>query len=82
MSFLGASAPPGISEPPQYPARFSHRRQLKAGDLRNARTTLDKLVALLGLAVPAREQPITMEAVDREIARLEAELAGLEEQAP
>jgi len=23
MSFLGASAPPGISEPPQYPARFT-----------------------------------------------------------
>jgi len=23
MSFLGASAPPGISEPPLYPARFS-----------------------------------------------------------
>jgi hypothetical protein len=61
---------------------FIYRRQLKAGDLRSARATLDKLVALLGLAIPAREQPITMEAVDREIARLEAEFAGLEEQAP
>jgi hypothetical protein len=59
-----------------------YRRQLKAGDLRNARTTLDKLVALLGLAIPAREQPITTEALDREIARLEAELSGLEEQTP
>ena len=59
-----------------------YRRQLKAGDLRSARTTLDKLVALLGLAIPAREQPITTEALDREIARLEAELSGLEEQTP
>ena len=62
--------------------RLIYRRQLKAGDLRSARATLDKLVALLGLAVPAREQPITTEALDREIARLEAELGGLEEQTP
>lgn len=59
-----------------------YRRQLKAGDLRSARTTLDKLVALLGLAVSAREPQITTAALDREIARLEAELAGLEEQTP
>jgi hypothetical protein len=59
-----------------------YRRQLKAGDLRNARTTIDKLVALLGLAGPARDQPLTMAAIDAEIARLEAELGSLEEQTP
>ena len=48
------------------------RRQLKAGDLRNARATLDKLVALLGLAAPARGQPLTLETIAAEIARLEA----------
>jgi hypothetical protein len=59
-----------------------YRRQLKAGDLRNARTTLDKLVALLGLAIPARERPLTLDAIDAEIARLEAEIAAREEQVP
>jgi hypothetical protein len=59
-----------------------YRRQLKAGDLRNARTTLDKIVALLGLALPTRERPITLEAIDAEIARLEAELVAREEQTP
>ena len=49
---------------------------------RNARTTLDKLVALLGLGLPTRERPITLAALDAEIARLKAELAALEEQAP
>jgi len=58
------------------------RRHFKAGDLRNARATLDKLVALLGLAVPARERPPTLEAIDAEIARLEAEIAAREEQVP
>ena len=59
-----------------------YRRQLKAGDLRNARATLDKLIALLGLAVPARERPLTLEAIEAEISRLEAELAAREEQTP
>jgi hypothetical protein len=59
-----------------------YRRQLKGGDLRNARTTLDKIVALLGLALPTRERPITLEAIDAEIARLEAEIAAREEQTP
>ena len=62
--------------------KFLYHRQLKAGDLRNARTTLDRLVALLGLAVPARERPLTLEAIDAEIARLEAEIAAREEQVP
>lgn len=57
------------------------RRQLTAGDLRSARATLNKLVALLGLAA-AREPVITPEALDREIARLEAELAAREQGLP
>jgi len=59
-----------------------YRRQLKAGDLRNARTTLDKRVTLLGLAVPARERPLTLEAIEAEITRLEAEIAAREQQVP
>jgi hypothetical protein len=62
--------------------KFLYHRQLKAGDLRNARTTLDRLVALLGLAVPGRERPITLEAIEAEISRLEAEIAAREEQVP
>jgi len=62
--------------------KFLYHRQLKAGDLRNARTTLDKLVALLGLAIPARERPLTLDAIDAEIARLEAEIRAREEQTP
>ena len=61
---------------------FIYRRQLKAGDLKSARATLDKLVALLGLAVTAREQPLTLEAIEAEISRIEAEVAAREEQAP
>jgi hypothetical protein len=57
------------------------RRQLAAGDLRSARATLDRLVRLLGLAVP-KKLVITTAMLDEEIARLEAELAGLEAQAP
>jgi hypothetical protein len=57
------------------------RRQFVAGDLRSARATLDKLVNLLGLATPVRQEPLTMEAVEREIARLEAALAVRVEQA-
>jgi len=59
-----------------------YRRQFKGGDLRSARTTLDRLVALLGLAVPGRERPITLEAIEAEISRLEAEIAAREEQVP
>lgn len=59
-----------------------YRRQLKAGDLKSARATLDKLVVLLGLALPRGERPITMAQLDAEIARLEAELGELEEQTP
>jgi len=57
------------------------RRQLKGGDLRGARATLDKLVALLGLgrSRPVEgEGPITTVQIDAEIARLEAELAALD----
>ena len=61
---------------------FIFRRQLKAGDLKNARATLDKLVALLGLAVPARERPLTLDGIEAEIARLEAAIAAREEQTP
>lgn len=57
------------------------RRQLTAGDLRNARATLDRLVRLLGLAAPKRIR-VTTEMIDEEIARLEAEIAALEEQTP
>ena len=48
------------------------RRQLTAGDLRAARATLDKLVSLLGLAVP-RAEVFTIETIERELDRLEAE---------
>lgn len=58
------------------------RRQLTGGDLRGARATLDKLVLLLGLALPAGERPITLADLDREIARLEAELAEIEQRTP
>jgi hypothetical protein len=57
------------------------RRQLTAGDLKNARATLDRLVRLLGLAAPKKIQ-ITTEMIDEEIARLEAEIADMEAQAP
>lgn len=57
------------------------RRQLKGGDLRSARATLDKLVALTGVAV-AREPHLSLEAIEREIARLEAEIAAREQQLP
>jgi hypothetical protein len=57
------------------------RRQLTAGDLKNARATLDRLVRLLGLSAPKKIQ-ITTEMLDEEIARLEAQLAELEEQTP
>ena len=52
------------------------RRQLTAGDLQAARATLDRLVRLLGLAAPAEASGITIEMIDAEIARLEAEIAG------
>jgi hypothetical protein len=58
------------------------RRQLKAGDLGSARATNDKKVALLGLAVPARGQPLSLEMIAAEIARLEAAIGELEEQTP
>lgn len=58
------------------------RRQLKGGDLRGARATLDKIVALLGLARAAGERPLTLAQLAAEIARLEAELEGLEAQTP
>ena len=58
------------------------RRQLKAGDLRAARATLDKLVALLGLAAPTRHEVLSLAAIDAEISRLEAELAAREQQVP
>lgn len=58
------------------------RRQLTGGDLRGARATLDKLVLLLGLALPAGERPLSLAAIDAEIARLEAELAELEGRSP
>ena len=57
------------------------RRQLKAGDLRAARATLDKLVGLLGLAAP-RQEVLSLAAIDAEISRLEAELAAREQQVP
>ena len=57
------------------------RRQLKGGDLRSARATLDKLVALTGVA-KAREPHLSLEAIEREIARLEAEIAAREQQLP
>ena len=62
--------------------KFIYHRQLKSGDLRSARATLDKLVALLGLAAPTRHEVLTLDAIDREIARLEAELAAREAQTP
>ena len=58
------------------------RRQLTAGDLRAARATLDRLVALLGLAAPQRHEVITIEAIDAEIARLEGEISAREQQVP
>jgi hypothetical protein len=58
------------------------RLQFKGGDLRSARATLDKVVNLLGLTLPTRERPITMAAIDAEIARLEAEIGELEDQTP
>ena len=57
------------------------RRQLKAGDLRAARATLDKLVALLGLAAPRREV-VTLEVIEREIGRLEEELEARTREMP
>lgn len=57
------------------------RRQLTAGDLKSARATLDKLVALLGLAA-SRHEPLSLAVIEREISRIEAELAAREEQAP
>ena len=62
--------------------KFIYHRQLKGGDLRSARATLDKLVALLGLAAPSRHEVLTLETIDRETARLEAELAAREAQTP
>jgi hypothetical protein len=55
------------------------RRQLASGDLRGARATLDKIVALLGLR--RSEQP-TLAGIGAEIGRLEADLANLEGQIP
>jgi hypothetical protein len=57
------------------------RRQLKGGDLKGARATLDRLVRLLGLAAPVRGI-ITIEQIDEEIARLEGEIEGFEEREP
>jgi hypothetical protein len=57
------------------------RRQLKGGDLRAARATLDKIVTLTGVAA-AREPVLSLDAIEREIARLEAEIAVREQQVP
>ena len=57
------------------------RRQLTGGDLRSARATLDKLVGLLGLAAP-RSEVITLDVIEREIGRLEAEIAAREQWTP
>jgi hypothetical protein len=54
--------------------RMIFRRQLSANELSGARTTLDHLVALLGLALP-KSEVITPAMVQREIERLEAEIA-------
>ena len=54
------------------------RKQLSCGDTRAARATLDKLVALLGLARPARSRPLGLAAVAAEIERLEEALEELE----
>ncbi len=58
------------------------RRQLSAGDLRSARATLDRLVALLGLARLTREKPLSLEAFEADLVRLETDLNALEEQTP
>jgi len=57
------------------------RRQLSAGELAAARTTLDRLVALLGLA-RQRKGILDLAAIEEEITRLESELAALEESLP
>lgn len=58
------------------------RLQFKGGELGSARTTVDRVVRLLGLTLPTREPSITTAAIDAEIARLEAEIGELEEQTP
>lgn len=50
-------------------------KQMAAGDLRGARATLDAQVDLLGLAAPGRLEVLSLDALDREVARLEAQLA-------
>jgi hypothetical protein len=77
----------GLDRPVEFGKAFGGyelimRRQLKGGDLGAARATLDKLVALLGLAAPRGGEAQTLEAIAREIARLETALAAREEQTP
>jgi hypothetical protein len=50
-------------------------KQMAAGDLRGARATLKDIVDLHLAVPPETERRVTLEDIDREIARLDAELA-------